>query len=73
VLLLGTGGCNPSYLAGRHPGGSQFEDSPSKQFLRPYVEKTHYKKRAGGVAQVIGPEVQTPVLQKKKKCDLVRK
>jgi hypothetical protein len=31
--------------------------SQSKQKVRPYLEKTHHgKKRAGGVAQCIGPE-----------------
>jgi hypothetical protein len=34
--------------------GSRFETSSGKQFLRPYLEKTHHKKEAGGVAQGVG-------------------
>jgi hypothetical protein len=34
--------------------------------LRPYLEKTHHKKRAGGVTQGVGSEFKTPVLPKKK-------
>jgi hypothetical protein len=43
--------CNPSYS-----GGLQFETSPGKQFARLYLEKNPSPKRAGGVAQVLGPE-----------------
>jgi hypothetical protein len=28
--------------------------APGKQFARPYLEKSQYNKRAGGVAQVAG-------------------
>jgi hypothetical protein len=35
--------------------------------VRHYLEKTLHKKRAGGMAQGIGPEIKPPVLQKKKK------
>jgi hypothetical protein len=39
-----------------------------KYFVRPYLEKTHHKKRAGRVAQGIGTYlVETPVPEKKKK------
>jgi hypothetical protein len=43
--------CNPSYS-----GGRDLEDHGSKpawanSSVRPYLEKTHHKKRAGGVAQ----------------------
>jgi hypothetical protein len=43
--------CNPSYS-----GGSWFKARPGKQFIRPYLKKTHQKKRTGGVAQGIEPE-----------------
>jgi hypothetical protein len=33
-----------------------FEASSGKQFTRPYLEKTHHKKRAGGVVQGEDPE-----------------
>jgi hypothetical protein len=35
--------------------------------MRPYFKKTHYKKRAGGVAQGVGPEFK-PQYHKKKNC-----
>jgi hypothetical protein len=37
----------------------QFKTSPGKEFARPYLEKTLQKKRAGGVAQGVGPEVKS--------------
>jgi hypothetical protein len=40
---------NPSYLGDRS-GRPWFKTSPSKQFVRPYLEKTHHKKGTGGVA-----------------------
>jgi hypothetical protein len=36
-------------------------------WARPYLEKTHYKKRAGGVAQGVGPEFKSQYLKKKRK------
>jgi hypothetical protein len=35
--------------------------------MRPYLEKTHHKKRAGGVAQSVGPEFKSQNCKKKKK------
>jgi hypothetical protein len=46
--------CNPSYS-----GGKDWRITvPSQlvQIVRPYLEKTHHQKRAGGVAQGAGPE-----------------
>jgi hypothetical protein len=40
--------CNPSSSGGRDQEDHGLK--PDKQFKRPYLEKTHYKKRAGGVA-----------------------
>jgi hypothetical protein len=34
--------------------------------LRPYLRKTHHKKRAGGMAQVAGLEFKPQYLKKKK-------
>jgi hypothetical protein len=44
----------------------QFEASLGKQFVRPYLEKTHHKNRPGGVAQGKSPEFK-PQYRKKKK------
>jgi hypothetical protein len=35
--------------------------------VRPYLTKTYHKKRAGGVAQGVGPEFKPQYLKKKKK------
>jgi hypothetical protein len=35
--------------------------------VTPYLEKTHYKKRAGGVAQDTDPDFKPQICQKKKK------
>jgi hypothetical protein len=35
--------------------------------MRPYLEKTHHKKRTGGVAQDVGPEFKPQYSKKKKK------
>jgi hypothetical protein len=35
--------------------------------VRPYFEETHHKKRAGGVAQGVGPEFKHQYYKKKKK------
>jgi hypothetical protein len=63
--------CNPSYSGGRDQ-----EDRGSKparaNSLRDPISKNPKTKRAGGVAQSVGPQVQIPVSQKKKKkCVLV--
>jgi hypothetical protein len=47
----------------------QFEASPGKQLSRPYLKKTHHKKRAGGVAQGRGPEFNPQYQKNKKKID----
>jgi hypothetical protein len=47
----------------------QFEANPGKLFKRPYFggkKKTLHKKKAGGVAQGVGPEFK-PQYQKKNK------
>jgi hypothetical protein len=33
-----------------------FKASLEKKFARPYLKKSHHKKRVGGMAQGIGPE-----------------
>jgi hypothetical protein len=46
-------------------GGSRFEVSQGKQLMRPYLEKTHHKKRASGVVQGVAPKFK-PQCHKKK-------
>jgi hypothetical protein len=45
----------------------QFEASLGKLFLRLYLEKNQSQKRAGGVAQCVGPEFKPWYCKKKKK------
>jgi hypothetical protein len=47
-------------------GESQFKASLGKQSVRPYLEKTLHKNRAGGVAQGEGPEFKPQCYKKKK-------
>jgi hypothetical protein len=42
------------------------QNQQGKVFMRPYLEKTHHKKRAGGVTQGVGSEFK-PQYHKKKK------
>jgi hypothetical protein len=37
--------------------------------MRPYLKKTHHKKRAGGVAQGVGPEFK-PQCHKRKRVKM---
>jgi hypothetical protein len=55
--------CNPS-----NSGGKDQEDRSSKPAW-PYLKKpfTHTHKKAGGVAQSVGPEFKHQYLKKKKK------
>jgi hypothetical protein len=61
VLVAHT--CNPSYSGGR----DQEETSLGKEFLRPYLEKTHYKRRASRVAQGVGPDFKLQYYRKKER------
>jgi hypothetical protein len=45
----------------------RFEASLGKKFVRPYLQKTLHKNRAGGVAQGESPEFKLQYCQKKKK------
>jgi hypothetical protein len=46
-----------------------FEASPGKQFKRLYIKKTPSHKRAGGVAQGVGPEFKPQYHKNKKKTN----
>jgi hypothetical protein len=59
--------CNPSHSRKQRSGGLRFEASLGKQFLRSYLKKTHHKKRAGGVAQAVGPEFKPRHCKEEKK------
>jgi hypothetical protein len=59
VLLART--CHPCYSGGRDQ-----RDHIRSQFLRPYLEKTHDNKRAGGVTQGVGPEFKPQYRREKK-------
>jgi hypothetical protein len=39
--------------------------------VRTYLENAHHKKRAGGVAQGVGPEFKSQYCKKKKKRDKI--
>jgi hypothetical protein len=55
---------NPSYSGARDldDHGSMFV--PGKYFKRPYLKKTHHKKRAGGVNQGVGSEFKSSTKKK---------
>jgi hypothetical protein len=46
----------PGILRKQRSGGSRCEASRGKQFVKPYLEELHHKKRAGEVAKGSGPE-----------------
>jgi hypothetical protein len=58
--------CNPSYSGGRDQEDLGSKPAPGKSFERPYLKKNPSQKRAGGMAQGVGPEFK-PRCQKKKK------
>jgi hypothetical protein len=59
--------CNPSYSGGRDQKDHGLKPAPGKWFMRPYLEKKPLTKRAGGVAQGVGPEFKPQYHKKKKK------
>jgi hypothetical protein len=59
--------CNPGYSGSRDEEDQFLKPTPGKVLHRPYLEKTHHKKRADGVAQGAGPEFKPPVLLPKNK------
>jgi hypothetical protein len=48
--------CNSSYSGGKDQDDIK---SQPRQIARSYLEKSHPKKRAGGVAQGVGPEFKS--------------
>jgi hypothetical protein len=47
--------CKPSYAGGRDPEDHGSKPAWAKSSMRPYLKKS-FTKKAGGVAQGIGPE-----------------
>jgi hypothetical protein len=47
--------CNLSYSGSRNQEDCGLRPVQA-EFIRPYLQKAHYKKRAGRVAQGVGPE-----------------
>jgi hypothetical protein len=56
--------CNPSYSGGRDQEDQSLKAAPANSSWDPISKKTHHKKRAGGMAQGLGPEF-TPSTTKK--------
>jgi hypothetical protein len=57
---------NPSYSGGRDQEARGSKPARTNSSVRPYLKKKHSQKRAGGVAQVVGPEFKPQDLKKKK-------
>jgi hypothetical protein len=62
--------CNLSYLGGRKQEDHCSKPARANSSVRPYLKKTHHRKRADGVAQGVGPEFKTQYCRKKKKLVL---
>jgi hypothetical protein len=60
--------CNSSYSGGRDQEDSSSKPAHTNSSLRLYLEKTHYKKRAGGIVQGVDTEFK-PQYHKKKKSN----
>jgi hypothetical protein len=67
--LAGHWWLTPIILATQEAEIRPFKASPGKQFARPYLKKVHHKKRAGVVAQSVGPEFKLQYRKKKHKME----
>jgi hypothetical protein len=61
--------CNPSYSGDRDQEDCGLKPAWANSSARPYLEKTHFKNRAGGVAQGDGLS-SSPSIAKKKKASV---
>jgi hypothetical protein len=59
--------CNPSYPGGRNQDDCGSNPAQAYSSVRPYLEKKPSQKRAGGVAQGVGPEFKPWYCKKKLK------
>jgi hypothetical protein len=59
--------CNPSYSGGRDQEDNSLKPAQANSSMRPCLEKNPSQKRAGGVAQGVGPEFKPQYGEKKKK------
>jgi hypothetical protein len=64
-VILATHACDPSYSRGRNQEDCGSKTAWVNRAMRPYLKKDTSEKRAGGVAQSIGPV--KPKFRKKKK------
>jgi hypothetical protein len=55
---------NPSYSGCRDQDDYSLKPTQANKSVKPYLKKTHHKKRVSGVAQGAGPELKSPVPQK---------
>jgi hypothetical protein len=63
--------CNPSYSGDRDQEDCGLKPAWANSSARPYLEKTHFKNRAGGVAQGDGLSSSPSIAKKKKsQCEL---
>jgi hypothetical protein len=58
--------CNPSNPRGRDQEDRGLKPAWANCSTRPYLKKTHHKKRAGGVAQGIALSSNLSTIQKKR-------
>jgi hypothetical protein len=58
--------CNPSYSGGRDQEDRSWKPAWANISVRPYIKKTLHKKRAGGVAQGVGPDFKPQYHQENK-------
>jgi hypothetical protein len=56
--------CNPSYSKGKIQKDCGSKPAQENS-LRPYLKKTHHKKRAGRVAQGVSPEFKSQYQKKR--------
>jgi hypothetical protein len=61
---------NPSDSGGRDQEDHSSKPAWANSSVRPYLKNTHHKKRAGGVAQSVGPEFKPHYCKKKKQTPL---
>jgi hypothetical protein len=66
-LALVTHACNPSYFGSRDQEDLDSKPAQANSSRNPISKNQSHKKRAGGVAQGIGPEFKPQNCKKKKK------
>jgi hypothetical protein len=74
-LRPGAGGSHlyPSYLRSRDQEDHGLKPAWEDRSARPYLIKNHFQKRAGGVAQGVGPEFKLLYCKKKERKKEIQK